>query len=275
MVIFICFSQGAFIHVPDAIDLREFKDYEDEIKWVRNNAGDLLKRYLSLGITTVIDPGGPMANYRLRDSFNRSDNYATLLLTGPLVSTYQPKAFQISDAPIIKVNNEQEAIDLVKKQLPYKPDFIKIWYIVLSNQTAETTYPIIEATIKESHKNNLKVAVHATQLKTAKLAIKAGADILVHSVDEPVDEEFIAMLVKNKVTYIPTLMVHGKYVEVFNKNPNFSKEDFLYAHPIPLGSLMDPLHLPKGNDLDNFESYLPKINKNLIRDDSIRKANLK
>ena len=269
------FQSGGIYTRPDAINLQEYRSYDDEIKWVQENAGDILKRYLKIGITTVVDPGGPMSNFKIRDRLKNSNNHASLLLAGPLISTYQPQAFQIDDPPIVKVNNEQEAIDLIRKQLPYKPDFIKIWYIVLRDQTAESSYDIISAAIKESHKNNLKVAVHATQLKTAKLAIKAGADILVHSVDEPIDKEFIELVVKNKVTYMPTLMVHGKYVEVFNKKPIFSAEDFLFSNPYPLGSLMDPEHLPEGNDLDSFKSYLPRINQNLKKEDSIRDINLK
>ena len=74
---------------------------------------------------------------------------------------------------------------------------------------------------------------------------------------------------------MPTLMVHGKYVEVFNKKPLFSAADFLYSNPYPLGSLMDPEQLPEGNDLESFKSYLPRINQNLKKEDSIRDVNLK
>ena len=92
-------------------------------------------------------------------------------------------------------------------------DFIKIWYIVFGSQTAASNYGLVKAAIEESHKNGLRVAVHATQLNTAKKAIEAGADILVHSVDEPLDAEFMTMVAEKNVAHIPTLIVGNNYVQ--------------------------------------------------------------
>jgi imidazolonepropionase-like amidohydrolase len=62
------------------------------------------------------------------------------------------------------------------------------------------------------------VAVHATELETAKLALRAGADILVHSVeDHRVDREFIDLAKKRNVLYISTLVVNEGYDEVFGQ----------------------------------------------------------
>ncbi|PHN06247.1 amidohydrolase family protein [Flavilitoribacter nigricans] len=268
------FQSGGLYTRPDAINLTKNRPYEEEIAWLQEQAPDLLKRYLRSGITTVIDVGGPMYNYTIRDLYRDSTLYPNLFLTGPLVSTYQPAAFQIEDPPIVKVNNKEEAIALVQKQLPYQPDFIKIWYIATRELSAESTYEIIEATIAESHRHGLKVAVHATQLNTAKLAIKAGADILVHSVDDPVDDEFIRSLVENEVVYIPTLMVGGQYLKAFAQKLDHTAADFAYANPIPLGSLHDPQHFPEGSVFDRYEARLPTLEARQAREDSIMDANL-
>lgn len=268
------FQSGGLYTRPDAIDLTAIRPYEDEISWLQEQAPDLLKRYLRSGITTVIDVGGPMYNYTIRDLYRDSTQYPNLFLTGPLVSTYQPAAFQIEDPPIVKVNSKEEAIALVQKQLPYRPDFIKIWYIASRNLSAEATYKIIEATIQESHRHGLKVAVHATQLNTAKLAVKAGADILVHSVDEPIDEDFIQSLEEQQVVYIPTLMVGGQYLKAFSQKMDHRAEDFVYSNPIPLGSLNDPQHYPKGNILERYEANLPRLEARQAREDSIMADNL-
>src|SRR5262249_50778981 len=59
-----------------------------------------------------------------------------------------------------------------------------------------------------AHAAGTRLAVHATQLATAKAALRAGADVLVHSVfDQVVDEEFLALARKRNVIYIPTLFV--------------------------------------------------------------------
>lgn len=234
------FQSGGLYTRPDALNLTEFKSYKEERKWLKRYTADILKRYLRCGITTVIDVGGPIYNFEIRDKYSDATAYPNLFLTGPLISTYQPKAFEIEHAPIIKANTEEEAIELVKEQIPYKPDFIKIWYINTSEKDKDANYKIVKATIDESHKNNLKVAVHATELETAKKAIKAGADFLVHSIeDEEIDEEFINLVTTNTIEYIPTLIVSGNYVETFAQKMKPTKEDFSLSNPIPLGSLYD------------------------------------
>ncbi len=253
------FQSGGLYTRPDAIDLTKHYSYEKERKWVFNNTSDILKRYLRTGITTVIDIGGPKYNFSLRDSLS-NNQLPNIFLTGPLVSTYQPKAFEkITDSPILKATTATEAIKLVQDQLSYKPDFIKIWYIASNKKEANKNFNLVESTIKESHKNGLKVAVHATQLHTAKLAVKAGADILVHSIsDELIDLDFALLLAKKKIIYIPTLLVHKNYQKSFTQQHHFSNEDFEIANPKTIGSLQDVFHL-HDKKLEKLKaSYLKK-----------------
>ena len=268
------FQSGGLYTRPDVIDLREIRSYEEEQAWLQNNMDDILRRYLRLGITSVIDVGGPLANFDIRDRIAESNAHPNLFLTGPLISTYQPEAFKMDDAPIIKVNSTEEARELVRRQVPYKPDFIKIWYITLPNQGAESTYDIVEATIDESHKHNLKVAVHATELNTAKLALRAGADFLVHSVDDPVDKDFITLLEKNKATYIPTLMVHRKYIETFSQKYNATPEDFKYANPEALGTIYDTEHLSDNESVKKYKEFSPQLFEKLRQQEGVRNTNV-
>jgi len=54
----------------------------------------------------------------------------------------------------------------------------------------------------------LDLIVHATGLREAKVALRAGAVLLVHSVEDlPVDQEFLDLLAKNRTTYAPTIVV--------------------------------------------------------------------
>ena len=267
------FQSGGLYTRPDVINLEEHHPYQKERDWLKKNAGTILQRYLKSGITTVIDVGGPIYQFEIRDQYKDLAAYPNLFMTGPLASTFQPPEFNVEDAPIIKVESSEKARELVQAQLPFNPDFIKIWYIALPNKTAESTYDIVKATIEESHKNNLPVAVHATELNTAKLAIKAGADILVHSVATPIDEDFKKLLLDNNVVYIPTLIVHGKYSQVLAQTYKPSKYDYAIADPIPLGSLIDHKHL---ND-PIFEQYKKYGTAWLAEDhvsDSIRLKNL-
>ncbi|WBX75406.1 amidohydrolase family protein [Tenacibaculum ovolyticum] len=270
------FQSGGLYTRPDALDLTSFKGYEKERKWLKRYAADILKRYLRCGITTVIDVGGPMYNYNIRDKYSDKTSYPNLYLTGPLISTYQPSAFDIEDAPIIKAKTTQEARVLVNEQLEFKPDFIKIWYINTSVKDEKNNYNIVKATIDEAHKNNLKVAVHATQLKTAKRAIIAGADFLVHSIeDEKLDDEFIKLVKDNNVVYIPTLIVSGNYIKAYGQEITPSVEDFNLSNPIPLGSLYDSKKIEIKPIFKKYIDLAKRRKKSLFEEEKIESENLK
>jgi imidazolonepropionase-like amidohydrolase len=269
------FQSGGLYTRPDGINLNRVYPYEKDQQWIKDNLYGLMRRYLACGITTVIDVGGPMSNYTIRDSVNARITAPHVLVTGPLISTYQPSNLDQKDPPIIKVNTEAEARELVRKQLPLKPDFIKIWYIVLPGQKAEATLPIVKATIEESHANGVKVAVHATEYETAKLAVTAGADILVHSIDDKVlDQEMLQLLKSKQTVYIPTLLVAQGYNRTFTQQFNFTAHDFKYADPFMLGTLMDLQHIEK----DKLPFDYKKIRTRLLipdRPDSIMIVNIR
>ncbi len=268
------FQSGGLYTRPDAIDLRTLQSYEDERVWLYEHADEILRSYLRLGITTVIDVGGPMTNYTIRDQYKGDPMLPNYYCTGPLVSTYQPEAFQIDDPPIIKVKTIEEAKKIVADQLPAQPDFIKIWYIVNPGASAVDNYDIVKATIDESHKHNLKVAVHATQLTTAKLALKAGADILVHSVAREIDQEFIDMMKVSDAALIPTLVVHGGYDRAFSNQLGIDTHDLTYSIPYAIGTLLDVEHIDH-QELKEAQAYAaPMLARNEKRD-IFRKANLK
>jgi hypothetical protein len=132
------FQSGGLYTRPDAVNLNSVYSYEKDQQWIKDNQADLMARYLACGLTTVIDVGGPLSNYAIRSQLDTTILAPNAFVTGPLISTYLPPNFDTKDPPIIKVTTEQEARELVKKQLPYKPDFIKIWYIDLPNQRAAT-----------------------------------------------------------------------------------------------------------------------------------------
>lgn len=269
------FQSGGLYTRPDGVNLNQVYPYEKDQQWVKDNLYSQMARYLACGVTRVIDVGGPMSNYAVRDSANLRLTAPDALVTGPLVSTYQPPNLDKKDPPIVKVNNAEEARELVKKQLPYKPDFIKIWYIVLPGQKPETTLPIVQAAIDESHANGLKVAVHATQYKTAKLAVTAGADILVHSVDDKLlDPEMLQLLKTKQVVYIPTLIVAQGYNRTFTQQFNFTTHDLTYGDPFMLGTLTDLQHLEKSKVPFDYKRLRSRL---LVPDkeDSTMLSNLK
>jgi imidazolonepropionase-like amidohydrolase len=269
------FQSGGLYTRPDGLNLGKVYPYEKDQQWIKDNHNDLMRRYLACGITTVVDVGGPMANYEIRSKNEQNQNSPNAWVTGPLISTYAPPNLDKKDPPIIKVNNEEEARELVRKQIPSKPDFIKIWYIVTPGQKAAATLPIVKAAIDESHKNGIKVCVHATEYETAKLAVEAGADILVHSVDDQLlDASFLQVLKQKNVVYIPTAIVARKYREVFTQQHSISTHDLLYANPFVVNQLFDLRHL-KAKDIGfDYKSYAKSV-KLFDKTDTIIWQNMK
>ncbi|HEV7330401.1 MAG TPA: amidohydrolase family protein [Flavisolibacter sp.] len=274
------FQSGGIYTRPDAIDLRKNKPYEEEIRWTRQNMEAQLRRYTRAGITSVIDVGSTVNFLQQRDTFRNKAYAPTVYMTGPLLTTYEPEVFKGlgNDEPFYLMKTPEEARAYVRRQLPYKPDFIKIWYILLGrnkDSAARASLPLVQAAIDEARKNNLRIAVHATERITAQLAVEAGADLLVHGVeDEPIDEAFVSLLKRKGTVISPTMVVAGNYMKTFAQAYQPTPDDYRYAHPTPLASLYN---LPAAKDTALVNRYRAYALRNVTaseREDSIRRVNL-
>lgn len=279
------FQNGGLYTRPDAIDLRKDMPHETDLKYAHDNMDKVSKRYLQNGITNVIDVGASYNFLKQREDFKNKPDAPSIYMTGPLLTTYQPKIYENlkDETPFSLVKSIEDGIKMVQEQLPYHPDFIKIWYITTADglgveESARKNLPIITAIIDEAHKNQLKVAVHATQRIAAQLAVENGCDFLVHSVDdEIIKDDFIQLLKKNKTILCPTLIVHSGYINTFGQKTNPSNYELLKADPYQLGSLLDLKHL---SDTLRINIYKKMANSEegmtgLHQTDSISMTNLK
>ena len=241
------FQSGGLYTRPDALDLRHRVPYKDvELKWIRDNIEDMFRRYMRCGITSIIDLGGPYWNFDIIKQSKTVPIAPRAYCSGPLIASYQPDALTTDDPPIIKVKNVDEALEQVRKQVAMGTDFIKVWYVVSKTNASSLMefYPILVEIVKEIHKLGKKVWVHATELETARKALEAGADILVHMInDKNVDNEFIKLAKKNNTIIIPTLWVFNSYNAVYSKQLKLLKEEYLYGNPKVVGSYFDMYEL--------------------------------
>lgn len=244
------FQSGGLYTRPEGLNLQKYVPYAQEVEWTHRNMESLLRRYLAAGITSLIDVGSTYNFLQQRDTFKGKTYAPAVFMSGPLITTWEPDIYKgmLNDEPFQEIKTIQEARQFVGRQLPYKPDLIKIWYIVRGtnpDSTARAYLPMIKEVINTAHNNRLRVAVHATERLTAQLAVEAGADILVHSVDdEEVDDSFVRLLKDRNVVLCPTLVVSGNYRKVYTRQYVPTREDSIYAHPVPLGSLSDLAHIP-------------------------------
>jgi imidazolonepropionase-like amidohydrolase len=275
------FQSGGLYARPDAIALQKYMPYEKEMAWTHQHMEDFLRRYTRAGITTVIDPGANFNYLAQRDNFANKSYAPTVYMAGPLLTTYEPEVYKNlgNDEPFNLFSNTAEATDLLAKQLPHRPDFIKIWYIVLGKnkeEEAKKYQPAIKAIIDEAHKNHLRVAIHATERLTAQLAVESGCDYLVHEIeDEIVSADFINLLKKNKVVLCPTLIVMDGYFNTFSQKKNFSYDELIQANPEQLGSISDLKHLADTVLTGRYKSLGIARARAAATTDSIRMVNLK
>ncbi len=279
------FQNGGVYTRPDIIDLQKYTSYRQEIELAKVDMETKLKRYLQNGITTVIDVGASYNLLRQRYDFTDKNYSPTIFMTGPLLTTYEPKVYENlgNDEPFILTKSIADGINGVRQQLPYNPDFIKIWYIAGADglsiaESARKNLPIVKAIIEEAHKNHLKIAVHATQRITAQLAVENGADFLVHSVkDEILKEDFIQLMKKKGTVLCSTLKVNSGYKNTFGQNLSLSNYELQKADPFQLGSLLDLKHLPDTVLVGKYKENATSVKSisNLNNDSAIRMENLK
>ena len=279
------FQNGGLYTRPDVIDLRKHMPYQKEIDYSHQNMENVLYRYLQNGITNVIDVGATYSFLNNRAAFENNERAPSIYMTGPLLTTYEPSVYENlkDDKPFSLVKTIEDGIKMVQEQLPYGPDFIKIWYITTRDASgieasARKNLPIVKAIIDEAHKNNLKVAVHASQRITAQLAVENGCDFLVHSVDDEIlKDDFVQLLKKNKTIVCPTLIVYDGYANTFGQRIKMGNYELLKADPHQLGSLLDLKHLPDTSLINNYKNRsnskegVARLNKA----DSISRVNLK
>lgn len=247
------FQSGGLYARPDVIDLRWRKSYEQVIADIKASLAETFRRYLASGVTSVVDMGGPMWNLTVRAMADALAKAPRVRVAGPLISPVARPKLNVGAPPILKVETPAEARRIVQEQVEAGVDLIKIWYIVGPNETPAAFRPVVEAAIDAAHEAGVRVAVHATGLATARAAVEAGADILVHSVsDQRVDEAFVRLLKEKDVIYIPTLMVQPRYLAVLSQQLDLLPIERRLADPRVLETLDDlsqeipPERLPAG-----------------------------
>src|SRR5881398_2509761 len=254
---------------PDGADLNSMRPYKDEVAWIKSHLDDVFARYIRCGITSVVDVGGPMWNFEVRKKANAMQKAPRVAVAGPLISSVSREKLDLGDPSIVKIDTPDQAREFVRKLAEQKPDLVKIWYIVDKDHPVDSFRPIVRATVDESHGHKIRVAVHATELETARAAVEQGADILVHSViDKAVDDAFVKLLKDRHVMLCPTLVVFERYGRTFSHQLNLTPEEKQWGNPEVIASL-DVTKIPQDKLPDRIKNALAKPDEAL---DRIRKT---
>jgi imidazolonepropionase-like amidohydrolase len=250
------FQSGGLYTRPDGVDLASVRPYIDEIASIKKNLPDTFARYLRCGITSVVDVGGPFWNFEVRRISRETGKAPRVAVAGPLISSVSRPQLDLGDPPIVKIDSPEQAREFVRKLAAEKPDLVKIWYIVDKDHPIESFRPIVRATIEESHARKIRVAVHATELETARAAVEEGADVLVHSVtDKPVDDPFVRLLKEKHTILCPTLVVFERYGRTFANKLNLTPEEKAWGNPEVIATL-DVTKIPPDKMPDRIKTAI-------------------
>jgi imidazolonepropionase-like amidohydrolase len=197
-----------------------------------------------------------MWNFDMRDIASRTKRAPRVAVAGPLIATMLPPTTATDDPDIVRPTSPAQARDMVRRQLDRKPDLIKIWWVREPGDNLEQQSAIMSAAIEEAKSRGVRVAVHATELETAKAALRAGADILVHSVtDDLVDTEFINLVKRRDVPYITTLFVEDGYRMVLNRQVALNDIEQKLGDPEVIATWADLAKIPP----DEIPGGVPKV----------------
>ena len=201
---------------PDSLDVRDRYPYEAVQAGLRSQPERYYRSYLCSGVTAVFDVGGYPWTWDLREQAENNSEAPHLAVSGPLLSTLDFWLNLPGEAQIIYLADEEAARRGVGYLAAQGADAVKLWFIAVDIDQREQMDAAVLAAGEEARRLGLPLIVHATGLREAKVALRAGAQLLVHSVwDQPVDQELIDLALDHGAIYCPTLTVGSGYVRMF------------------------------------------------------------
>ena len=211
--------------------------------------------YARYGITTVFSLGGDGPEGMLvRD---RQDNpeldRARLYVAGAIVTGPSP----------------EEAREQVSTVAASGADVVKIRVDDNLGSSTKMTPETYQAVIAASHEQSLDLTAHMYYLEDAKGLLRAGADLLAHSVrDSEVDDELVSLLRDSGACYCPTLMREVS-TYVYETRPDWFDDPFFLkeADPAVILALEEPDYQERLQNSRSAQTYKTQL--------AVAKQNLK
>jgi imidazolonepropionase-like amidohydrolase len=168
-----------------------------------------LRVYRRFGVTTVVTLGDDgKESVRVSDENDRASlDRARIFPSGARVTAKTP----------------DDARRLIAERHAQRVHFIKTG---MNGGADDMTPEAYTGLIDEAHKREIRVAAHLINLDDARRLVRAGLDVIAHSIrDRDVDPEFIAELKRRNVGYIPTL-TRDLSVFQYTSTPDYLRDPF-------------------------------------------------
>jgi imidazolonepropionase-like amidohydrolase len=201
---------------PDGIAAPDLYPYAETSRRLRENPDVWHRSYLCSGITAVYDVGGHPWTTGLPARSEGDPDAVHVRAAGPLVTWVSNDALDVDDEhyTFLPMGDAAEARASVATLETMGAGAVKVWYLAPPAARRAELDAVLMAIGEAADARGLDLIVHATSLREAKVALRAGAKMLVHSVgDRPVDEEFLRLLRANDAVYAPTLVVGANWTK--------------------------------------------------------------
>jgi imidazolonepropionase-like amidohydrolase len=202
---------------PDARDVTERYPFAEVIAELERHPERFHRAFLASGVTAVFDVGGFPWTRRLGAATENDPLAPHVVATGPLLATWVPDALRLPERnEFVFMESEAGVRAAVASAKAGGADAVKVWFVVTDADAIARNTPLVQAAGAACRELDIPLVVHATELEAARVAVQAGASLLVHSVDdEQVDDAFIQALLDGDVSYCPTLTVVRGYLALY------------------------------------------------------------
>lgn len=205
------FSQTGWVDGrPDGLSAPAIYPYAETARALRANPARWYRSYLCSGITAVYDVGGHPWTAALPARAESDPMAPHVRAAGPLITHASRGALMVDDTiyTFLPMATSADVHESVARLKGLGSSAVKVWYLAPTAARREELDARMLEVGAASRSAGLDLIVHATGLREAKVALRAGAVLLVHSVEDlPVDQEFLDLLAANNAIYAPTLVV--------------------------------------------------------------------
>lgn len=204
---------------PDAYDARARFPYPETVRELETRPGRFFRSYLCAGVTATFDVGGYPWTWDLREQTQDRGDAPHVAAAGPLLSTIDHWVQLPAERQFLFMEDAESTRSATRYLAANETDAIKVWYLVeRDSPDAAHAQSMLRIAADLAREEGIPLIVHATGLWQAKDALRAGAQLLVHSVeDQLVDQEFLDLAAESGAFYTPTLTVHQGYQQLRNR----------------------------------------------------------
>jgi len=206
---------------PDGLNVTADYPYAEVVAARESEPDTYYRSYLCSGVTGVFDVGGFPWSWDLRDDASTVTVAGGMpaphvAAAGPLLTWVPPRMSLPAEQVMVQITGEDQGRRAVGYVAAFDTDAVKVWFLGVPEAQREQIDAAVLAIGDEARARQVPLIVHATSLREAKVAVQAGAHLLVHSVqDQPVDQEFLNLARDAGTVYTPTLIVGENWAAMY------------------------------------------------------------